>query len=98
VAKYVITNKAVSDLSSIWDYTYDVWSESQADKYYQLLVEGFDELAADPEKGRNFDEIETGLKGFRIAKHIIFYFIAKNKIEIIRILHEQMDLKEHFNG
>ena len=33
MAKYHLTNKAVDDLSEIWDYTYEVWSENQADKY-----------------------------------------------------------------
>jgi toxin ParE1/3/4 len=97
VARYVLTNKAVSDLSSIWDYTFEVWSENQADKYHQLLVDGFEELAGAPDKGKSFEEIEIGLKGFRVAKHIIFYLIGDNRIEIVRILHEQMDLRQHLN-
>ena len=28
------SNKAVEDLSSIWDYTFTQWSENQADEYY----------------------------------------------------------------
>lgn len=31
--KYILTNKAVEDLSTIWNYTFEVWSETQADKY-----------------------------------------------------------------
>lgn len=31
---YVLTNKAVEDLSSIWNYTAEEWSEVQADRYY----------------------------------------------------------------
>jgi hypothetical protein len=38
MAKYFLTNKAVEDLSNIWDYTYEVWSESQAGKYYKLFI------------------------------------------------------------
>ena len=34
MSKYFFSNKAVDDLSKIWDYTYEVWSEGQADKYY----------------------------------------------------------------
>ena len=92
-----MTNKAVSDLSSIWEYTYDIWSENQADKYHQLLVDGFEELAEAPDRGKNFEDIEAGLKGFRVAKHIIFYLIEKSRVVIVRILHEQMDLKQHLN-
>ena len=35
MAKHKLTNKAVEDLTEIWNYTYDKWSEYQADKYYQ---------------------------------------------------------------
>ena len=31
MAKFIITNKAVEDLSKIWNYTYEFWSENQAD-------------------------------------------------------------------
>ncbi len=34
MANYILTNKAVDDLSSIWNYTFDFWSEQQADIYY----------------------------------------------------------------
>ena len=40
MSKYILSNKAVNDLSKIWEYTYEVWSENQADKYYfELLVD-----------------------------------------------------------
>lgn len=36
---YKLTNKAVEDLEKIWDYTFEKWSEQQADKYYALLID-----------------------------------------------------------
>jgi toxin ParE1/3/4 len=36
---YRLTIKAVEDLTEIWNYTFEVWSDSQADRYYELLVE-----------------------------------------------------------
>ena len=38
MAEYKLTNKAVEDLSKIWDYTFEIWSEKQADKYYGELI------------------------------------------------------------
>ena len=38
MAGYSFTNKAVNDLSDIWNYTRDSWSEKQADKYYTMLL------------------------------------------------------------
>lgn len=48
MAKYFLTNKAVEDLSKIWEYTYEVWSESEADKYYELLIDSFHEISKNP--------------------------------------------------
>lgn len=33
MAKYNLTKKAVEDLTKIWNYTFDTWSENQADAY-----------------------------------------------------------------
>ncbi len=38
MASYILTNKAVNNLSGIWNYMYEVWLEIQADKYYNLLL------------------------------------------------------------
>ena len=44
MANYIFTNKAVEDLSKIWDYTFEVWSETQADRYYYMLIDSCQEL------------------------------------------------------
>jgi toxin ParE1/3/4 len=94
MAKYKLTNKAVNDLTQIWNYTFNKWSEYQADKYYQMLLDNFNEVANSPDLGNNYSEVTSNLLGFRAGRHIIFYRkIEQNEIEITRILHEQMDLK-----
>jgi len=54
MGRYKITNKAVEDLSAIWNYTYEVWSEKQADKYYYDLLEFCNELADNPSRGKMY--------------------------------------------
>jgi toxin ParE1/3/4 len=94
MAKYKLTNKAVSDLKLIWNYTFDNWSEKQADKYYKMLIDNFNEISKNPSLGKNYQDIFEDILGLRVGKHIIFYIEDQNnEIEIIRILHEQMDLK-----
>lgn len=98
MAKYILTNKAVEDLSKIWDYTYEVWSENQADKYYELLIETCTEIAKKPTIGKNYEEISKSIFGFGVGKHIIFYRELKPKeVEIVRILHGRMDLKNRID-
>ncbi|MCW3073733.1 MAG: type toxin-antitoxin system RelE/ParE family toxin [Flaviaesturariibacter sp.] len=94
MANYILTNKAVEDLSRIWEYSFETWSEVQADKYYYLLLDCCQELADGKVFGKTYEEIGTGILGFRIGEHIIFYRKQKgDKIEIARILHSRMDLK-----
>jgi len=94
MAKYILTNKAIEDLSKIWDYTYEFWSENQADKYYFDLLVDCQELSENQSLGKNYIEIEKNIFGFKSGQHLIFYRIQNSpKIEIIRILHSRMDFK-----
>lgn len=95
MADLLFTNKAVEDLADIWNYTVETWSEGQADKYYTLLVATCRQIADSPRPlGREYTEIGTGLYGYRTGRHIVFYrTVPENVVEIVRILHERMDLK-----
>ncbi len=94
MAKYFLTNKAVEDLSAIWEYTYESWSERQADKYHEMLTSSFQEILEHPEVGKSYPEIDTSVMGLRVGKHIVFYrIVPSSDIEILRILHQRMDLK-----
>lgn len=94
MAKYFLSNKAVEDLSGIWEYTYEAWSERQADKYYELLIDTFNSISQKPEIGKAYVEIASGVQGHAVGKHIVFYrAVDSGQIEILRILHQRMDLK-----
>ena len=92
---YKLTNKAVADLSKIWEYTFEVWSEKQADKYYDGLISNCEEIAENPDLGKNYKGISKQLLGIKSNRHIIFYrTLNKDYVEITRILHERMDLRK----
>lgn len=95
----LFSNKAVQDLTDIWDYTADTWSETQADKYYIMLIDACRQIAENIRPlGREYPEILSGLYGYRTGKHIIFYRIAtSHSVEIVRILHGRMDLKNRIS-
>ena len=95
MAKYELTNKAVADLNGIWEYTLENWSENQADRYYDMILDICQDIANNPELGKKYDGITSNLLGLKANRHIIFYRKSKiHSIEIIRILHERMDLKK----
>ena len=93
MANYILTNKAVEDLSAIWDYTFEAWSEMQADKYYFMLLDYCQDLADNSVTGKHYPEINNEMLGMKAGQHIIFYRKLKNRMEVARILHSRMDLK-----
>jgi toxin ParE1/3/4 len=94
MSKFILTNNAVDDLSKIWDYTYEVWSENQADKYYFELMVDCQELAENHKLGKNYYLIDKDIFGYQSGQHLIFYrILTATKIEVTRILHSRMDLK-----
>ncbi len=94
MADYYFSEKAVDDLTMIWNYSVEVWSERQADKYYELLMISCNELARNPKLGKIYDILEQGVLGYKCGEHIIFYrMVSEGDIEVVRILHGTMDIK-----
>jgi len=94
MAKVIFRQKAINDLSDIWKYTTSKWSENKADIYYRVIKTACKEIGTNPNIGKQYFEISGQLLGLKAGKHIIFYHIlSDHEIEIIRILHGQMNLK-----
>jgi toxin ParE1/3/4 len=90
----LFTKRAVEDLTGIWEYTCDTWSDRQADKYYSLLIEACKEIASDHRKGKSYDELAEDMKGYVVQRHIIFLKrTAIKEVLVVRILHAHMDLR-----
>ena len=98
MAEIRVTRKAVEDLSDIWNYTADKWSERQADTYYKLLIASCRKLAGNPVLfGREYKELGEKAYGFKVNKHSLCYRIsADGAIEVVRILHERTDVSNRF--
>lgn len=92
--KVILRQEAIDDLTEIWNYTVQEWSEKQADKYYETIRSACKAIGENPTIGKVYTEISTYLLGFKSEKHILFYHqISEDEVEILRILHEKMDLE-----
>jgi len=94
---YKISKLAESDLENIWLYTFEEWSLEQADYYYDLIMDEIEYIAENPKTGKDFNVVRKGYFRSRVKSHFIFYKInlKEEKVEIIRILHQQMDIDLH---
>ena len=94
---YIITREAHRDLEDIWLYTYENWSIERADIYLNLILDEIEYLAKNPKSGKDYSDVRKGYFRSRIKSHFIFYRInsEKEEIEIIRVLHQSMDIESH---
>lgn len=92
---FKISIKAGEDIENIWLYTFENWSLEQADRYINLIFNEIEYLANEPNSGKDFNHIKKNYRCSKVKSHLIFYrFTEKHKgIEIIRILHQRMDIK-----
>jgi len=94
-----ISRKAEEDLEGIWLYTLETWSKEQADRYLSLIFDEIEFLSINPKTGQDFNHIRKNYRYSKVKSHLIFYKHKKSDdfIEVIRILHERMDLENRIN-
>lgn len=91
---YRISEKAINDLDEIWLYTLETWSQTQADRYYKLLIEEMEYISKHFENGKSAEHIQKDYRVSKVKSHLIFYKKGVDGItEIIRVLHQQMDIE-----
>jgi toxin ParE1/3/4 len=91
---YKIRDEAVRDLERIWEYTLENWSLEQADRYYKLIISEIEFIADNFFTGKSMEHIKEGFRASKVKSHLIFYKRGShNKIEVVRILHERMDIE-----
>ncbi len=92
--KYKISREAEKDLKNIWVYTKNKWSRKQADRYFSLIIQEIKFVASQPMSGESIEDIRKNYRFTKIKSHLIFYRKTDSDcIEIIRILHQRMDVK-----
>lgn len=93
--KYRISKQAIDDLNDIWVYTFRNWSKAQADRYYDLIIEEIEFIADNYLIGKSAEQTRKNYRVTSVKSHLIFYRKVENEIvEIIRVLHQKMDIKK----
>ena len=86
---------AEADLINIWLYTFETWNEQQADDYLKGMEATIQSIAENPKIGMKIDHIREGYRQYKHQHHLILYMCIPAAIDIIRILHERMDVEPH---
>jgi toxin ParE1/3/4 len=97
ILPFVISKKAVSDLEEIWRYTVEKSSTEQADRYYNLIFDEINYICKNIEAGKSMAHVRKGYRASKVKSHLIFYRVLNDTIEVIRILHERMDIENRLD-
>lgn len=96
---FTLTQRAKTDLKSIARFTENRWGREQRYKYIKQFDDTFNVLADTPEIGNQCSYIKENYQKFPQGSHVIFYRnISENSIQIIRILHKNMDVRTKFSN
>jgi toxin ParE1/3/4 len=91
---YRLTPAAQRDLASIWDYTEENGGVAQAEAYLGDLREAIERIAKDPLRGRSCEAVRVGYRRYVSGSHLIFYRVQGHGVDVIRILHQRMDIDQ----
>jgi len=95
VREIVYSFLAENDLLGNWLYTEEEWSPSQADIYLDQLDAKIKHLISNPKLGRNREDIRKRYRSLVVNHHLVFYKISEDEIQVIRVLHESVDIPQH---
>ena len=93
---FVLSPAARADIEAIWRYTAERWGTEQAERYLRLVQTACEALAEGRRIGRSAEDVRPGYHRAEVGSHILFFRRGEaGGIDIIRILHQRMDIDRH---
>ena len=105
-----LAREAENDLEEITSYTARTFAEKALDRYLHLLEVVFLRLRSDPSCS-GVRTVDGDVKKYHLAmskdaartdsgvvknpRHLVFFRISAERLEILRILHDSMDFERH---
>jgi|SRR5665213_1578110 len=88
--------EALDDREKIWDYYVRAAGSHTAVKLLREIAEVIALIENHPFAGRARNEVRPGLRSFAVAPHVVFYRVANDAPEIVRVLDGRQDIEEKF--
>lgn len=91
-----LADAARRDLVAISVYTTEGWGRAKARQYLQHLKHTFRSLLEHPGLGVERAELGKRLRSIGSGSHVVFYADDGEIIEVLRVLHGEMDVEAIF--
>ena len=92
---YKLSTEAQQSIVDIADNTEANYGKIQRRKYLISLRNKMRVVASNPENGRVRSDIKKGYYSINVEKHVIYYRVSTEGIEIIDVLHQSMEPRLH---
>jgi len=93
-----LTASAVHDLENIRGYGLSTGGQRRSNDYMDEFEKAFYLLLDNPSLGKSRADIKPGYRSLVIEKHVVFYRITEQTLDVLRILHGNMDTPQHLTG
>ncbi|AZO11945.1 MULTISPECIES: type II toxin-antitoxin system RelE/ParE family toxin [unclassified Mesorhizobium] len=90
-----ISPRAKRDLDGIWDYSLNQWGAERAEAYIRSIHSVVTLMDQFPAIARNASDVRPGLLKYAVGSHVVYLRMNHQSIDIVRILHQQMDYPRH---
>ncbi|MGI9363364.1 MAG: type II toxin-antitoxin system RelE/ParE family toxin [Parasphingorhabdus sp.] len=84
---------ARADLRRIGRETVNRWGEAQKERYLAKITARIKTLAFQPNIGTARDDLDRGVRSAVAGKHLLLYRIIDDRVHILRVVHQNRDLK-----
>ncbi len=91
-ARYRLTPRAATDVEHIAAYTMEQWGAEKMGDYLRSLSQRFEWLARNPFAGRERNDVHPGYRSFPEGRHVVFYVVSDEGVDIIGVPHQSMDI------
>ncbi len=98
----VLSREAETDLANIAAWTAENYGKKQAEICIDAILDTIDELSVgEPVRSKPRDEIAIGIRTLHMTKrgrrgrHLLVYKAGNDRLTIVRILHDSMEVSRH---
>lgn len=90
--RLAVTRRAANDLRTIRRYTRKHWGAAQASDYEEAIHVALETLREYPEIGKARDDLRPNLRSHPVLSHVIVYRVDGDTLNVLRIVHQRMDI------
>jgi toxin ParE1/3/4 len=91
-ANLLLTQRALSDLAGVLEYSTEQWGKKTAEKYLEDLEAGLERIRQQPDLLQPLPDLHPSLAFYRVNKHLFACDSRVGSIVVLTVIHGSMDI------